>query len=73
MCSLEPYRIVLHSVSIAPPGLDVNGTNSEAVLTAYLVLLARSYVTYLGARNYVAVLLIGQNGTDASLSRNKRE
>lgn len=40
MCSLQPCRVVLHCVSIAPPGLNTKGMNLEAVLAAYLLLLA---------------------------------
>ena len=40
MCSLQPCRVILHCVSIAPPRLNTKGTNLEAVLAAYLVFLA---------------------------------
>ena len=40
MYSLQPCRLVLHSVSIALPKLNTKGTNLEAVLAAYLVFLA---------------------------------
>lgn len=40
MWSFQLCSVALHCVSIAPPRLNIKGTNLEAVLAAYLVFLA---------------------------------